>query len=86
VRQVIANSLVRVFLRLSIVSIHVIEDITDPYQKCSILCKFTEEFHNKQLSIEMVELDSLLEDPSTTLQLPLDQVLLLYVEEKRSLL
>jgi len=63
-----------------------IEDIPDPYEKCRLLCKAAEKFHNKQLAIEMVKLNSLVEDTSTVLQLPLDKVPLVCVEEKLSLL
>lgn len=84
--QVIANPLASVFLPLAILYGRGIEDIPDPYEKCKLLCKAAEEFHNKQLAIEMKELNSLVEDTSTALQLPLDKVPLVCVEEKLSLL
>jgi hypothetical protein len=61
-----------------------IEDIPDPSAKCRVLCKVVEEFHNKQLGIEMKKFNShsLVEDASAAL----DQRHLLCVEEKRSLL
>ena len=55
-------------------------------EKCKQLCKFAEEFHNKQLMIEMKKLNPLVEDTSTALQLPLDKVSLVCVDEKLSLL
>ena len=83
---VTANPLVSVLLPLAMLYGRGIEDIPDPYEKCKTFCKVAEEFHNKQLAIEMKELNSLVEDASTALQLPLDQVPLLCVEEKLSLL
>jgi len=63
-----------------------IEDIPDPYEKCRVICKTAEEYHNRQLAMEMENFNSLVEDASTALQLPLDKVPLLCVEEKLSLL
>ena len=65
-----------------------IEDIPDPSRNCRVLCKVVEEFHNKQLGIEMTKFnsDSLVEDASAALQLPLDQRHLICVEDKRSML
>jgi len=82
---VTANPLASVLLPLAILYGRDIEDIPDPYQKCKYLCKVAEEFHNKQLAIEMKQLNSLVEDTSTALQLPLDKAPLLCVEEKLSL-
>lgn len=82
--QILTNPLASVFLPLAIVYARGIEDIPDPYENCKNLCKVAEKFHNRQLAIEMKEL--LVEDPSTTLQLPMDQVPLVCVEEKFSLL
>ena len=36
-----------------------IEDITDPYEKCRLICKSAEEYHNQQLMLEMENLNSL---------------------------
>ena len=55
------------------------------YEKCRILCKAAEEYHNKQLILEMKNFRSLVEDASDVLQLPLDQVPLLCTENKLSL-
>jgi len=82
----IANPLASVFLPLAILYGRGIEDIPDPYEKCKAICKVAEELHNKQLAIEMKKLNSLVEDTSTALQLPLDKVSLVCVEEKLSLL
>jgi len=84
--QVIANPLASVFLPIAILYGRGIEDIPDPSEQCKLLCKAAEEFHNKQLAIEMKELNSLVEDTSTALQLPLEKVPLVCVEEKLSLL
>ena len=82
----IANPLASVLLPLAILYGRGIEDIPDPYEKCRAICKVAEKFHNKQLAIEMKELNSLVEDTSTALQLPLDKVPLVCIEEKLSLL
>jgi hypothetical protein len=84
--QVIANPLASVFLPLAILYGRGIEDIPDPYENCKLLCKVAEEFHNKQLAIEMKNLNSLVEETSTALQLPLDKVSLVCVEEKLSIM
>lgn len=63
-----------------------IEHIPDPYEKCRVICKAVEEYHNRQLAIEMENFNSLVEDASTALQLPLDKIPLVCVEEKLSLL
>ena len=63
-----------------------IEDVPDPYEKCRLLCKVAEEYHNKQLMLEMENFRSLVEDASDGLQLPLDQVPLLCTENKISLI
>lgn len=73
-------------LPLSILYGRGIEDIPDPSAKCKAICKVVEEFHNNQLAIEMKKLNSLVEDASAALQLPLEKVHLLCVEEKLSLL
>ena len=74
------------FLPIAILLGRGIEDVPDPYEKCRLLCKVAEEYHNKQLMLEMENFRSLVEDASDALQLPLDQVSLLCVEEKLSLL
>ena len=77
----ITNPLASVLLPLAILYGRGIEDIPDPYEKWKVICKVAEEFHNKQLGIDMKKLNSLVEDASTALQLPLDKVHLLCVEE-----
>jgi hypothetical protein len=62
-----------------------IEDVPDPYEKCRLLCKVAEEYHTKQLMVEMKNFRSIVEDASDALQLPLDQVPLLCTENKISL-
>lgn len=63
-----------------------IEDIPDPSERCRLICKAAEEYHNKQLVIEMKNLNSLIEETAAALQLPIDRVPLVCVEEKLSLL
>lgn len=88
--RVVENPLATVLLPLAIFYGRGIENVPDPSEKCKILCKVAEEFHNKQLKLEMKELHSLVEDRSPALQLPklplVDEVPLVCVEEKGSLL
>ena len=88
--RVVENPLATVILPLAILYGRGIENVPDPSEKCKILCKVAEEFHNKQLKLEMKELHSLVEDTSPALQLPklplVDEVPLVCVEEKGSLL
>jgi hypothetical protein len=94
IEQLIENPLTSVLLPLAMFYARGIENVPTPSENCKILCKVAEEFHNKQLAIEMKELNSLVEDTSTTLQLPIDQLPLIEelplplvcVEEKLSLL
>ncbi len=62
-----------------------IEDIPDPYENCRFLCKAAKEYHNKQLRLEMGNLNSLVEEGATALQLPIDKVPLLCAEQPLSL-
>lgn len=63
-----------------------IEEAEDPYEKCRILCQVAEEYHNKQLMLEMQNFRSLVADASDAVQLPLEQVPLLCTENKLSLI
>lgn len=62
-----------------------IENISDPYERCRLICKAAEEYPNAQLRLEMGNLNSLIEDASTALQLPMDKVPLLCTEQPLSL-
>ena len=75
-----------ILLPLSILYGRGIEDIPDPSEKCRVFCEFAAKYHNKELAVEMKKLNSLVEDASTALKLPLDKVPLVCVEEKLSLL
>ena len=77
---VIANPLASVLLPLGILYGRGIEDIPDPYERCLHFCKAAEEFHNKELAIEMKKLVS----PKSPFQL--DQGPLVCVEDHISLL
>ena len=81
-----AHPLASAALPIAILFNRGIEDIPDPYEKCRLICKFAENYHNKQLMLEMQNLDSLLVDAANALQLPIDKVPLVCVEEKLSLL
>ena len=63
-----------------------IEYIPDPYEKCRLICKAAEEYHNRQLLLEMKNFNSLVEDAAATLQLPIDKVTLVCIEYPLSLL
>jgi hypothetical protein len=78
----IANPLASFLFSLMMLHARGIEDIADPYEKCKTICKVAEEFHNKQLIIQMEKLNPLVENTSTAL----DKVHLLCVEDKLSLL
>lgn len=86
---VIANPLTSVLLPLAILY-RGVEKIQDSSivatGNCKAICKVAEKFHNQQLTLKMKELDSLVKDTSTALQLPLDKVPLICVEDKLSLL
>lgn len=87
--QAISNPLVTILGPLIVIFGRGIEDIEDdPLEKCRLLCKFAEQYHNRELMIEMEILNSALEDASTAIQLPLEKVPLplVCVEEKLSLL
>ena len=87
VGQVFTNPLASVFLPLAILYSRGIENIADPYERCRVVCKVAENFHNEELAMEMGKLNSLVEETSGALSLPLDKVpLLACVEEKLSLL
>lgn len=75
----LANPLASVLLPLAILYGRGIEDIPDPYEeKCKAICKVAEQFHNKQLTIQMEKLNQLVEDLLTEL----DKVHLVCVEDK----
>lgn len=80
-----ANPLACILLPLAILYSRGIEDIPDPSEKCKIIRKVSEEFHNKQVMIEMKKLNSLVEDKSTGLELPVEKVQVLCAEKKLSL-
>ena len=63
-----------------------IEQIADPYERCRTICKAAEEYHNKQLRLEMENLNSMVEEAANALQLPIDKVPLLCAEQPLSLL
>jgi hypothetical protein len=61
-----------------------IENIQNPYERCRLICKTAEEFHNQKLMVQMEKLDLLVD--ATELQLPVDKVSLLCDEQPFSLL
>jgi hypothetical protein len=63
-----------------------IEDVPDPQEKCRLMCKAAENYHNKQLMVEMKNLDSRLVDAAAALQLPVNEVPLVCTEQPFSLL
>lgn len=48
-----SNPLASVLLPLAMLYCRGIKDIPDTYAKCKAICKVAEEFHNKQLTIQM---------------------------------
>lgn len=81
-----AYPLVSALLPIAILFGRGIEDISDPLEKCRIMCKAAEKYHNQRLMLEMKNVNSLIVDTAAELQLPIDRVPLLCVEEKLSLL
>jgi hypothetical protein len=79
------SPLMTALLPLAILYGRGIEDIPDPSEKCKVMCKVAEEFHNKQLKIEMKNFDSFIEEGSAAIQSQLDKVNVICVEEKLSL-
>ena len=80
-----ANPIAGVLLPIAILFGREIEDIPNPYEKCRLLCKAAEAYHNKQLNLEMGNLNSLVEDAADALQFPIDKVPLLCTEQPLSL-
>jgi len=84
--QLSSHPIFSVLIPLAILSGRGIEDIPDPSEKCRRICEVAAEYHNKQLMLEMKNLNSLLEDTAAALHLPIDQVPLLCSEQPLSLL
>ena len=62
-----------------------LEEFEDPYERCRLLCKVAEEFHNKQMKLEMRNLiKSLVED--NEIKFPINEGPFRCVENKYSLL
>ena len=79
------HPIIPVFLPILVLFGRGIENIPDPYEKCRMWCQIAEEYHNRELRLEMRKLGTVLEEASEALQLPLDKQPLLCVEEKLSL-
>jgi hypothetical protein len=75
----IINPLTCLVLPLSILYGRGIEQMSDPFEECRMLCKAVSELHNKQLAIEMRK------TTSNFIKLPVDEGPLLCVENKLSL-
>jgi hypothetical protein len=86
IEQAISNPLITILVPLGLVFGRGIENIPedDSLERCRFLCKYAAEYHNKELMIEMENLNSAIEDASIYLKLPLEP--LECVEEKLSLL
>jgi hypothetical protein len=76
-----ANPLASVLLPLAILYSRGIENVPDPLDKCRAICKVAEEFHNKELTMQMKKLNSLVKETSSEN----DRLPLLCVEQKLSL-
>jgi len=62
-----------------------VEDIPDANEKCKFLCKAAENYHNKELILEMKAMDSLLSDTAASLKISIDKVPLRCIEQPLSL-
>jgi hypothetical protein len=47
-----------------------IENVIDPSEKCRVLCKVAEEFHNRKLALEMKEITSFIDNTVKVLEFP----------------
>ena len=77
-----SHPLASILLPITIVFARGIENISDPYEQCRLLCKTAEKYHNKQLMLKMENINSLLIDAPPALQ----KAPLVCVEEPLSLL
>ena len=85
VGTICAHPLASAVLPIAVLFGRGIEDIPDPYEKCRLICKAAEEYNNQQLMLGMENINSLVEDAATALQLPIDKVPLLCTEQPLSL-
>jgi hypothetical protein len=83
--QLMAYPVVGVLIPIAILAGRGIENIAGPYEECRWMCEAAAEYHNKQLMLEMKDLNSILEDTAAELQLPIDQVPLVCFEQPLSL-
>ena len=58
-----------------------VKDVSDPYEKCRLLCEATAEYQNTKLIDEMKNYNSFIQEVAEALQLPLDQVPLIPIDE-----
>lgn len=72
--MILDNPAMSALLPLAIVVSRGIEQIEDPREKCRILCKVAENYHNKKLQLEMKNLRPIIEQAAEALNLPLDKV------------
>jgi len=86
--HLLKHHLIGVLLPLAILYGRGVEDVPNPYENCQILCKAAEQFHNRQLAIEMKDLNSAVKNEPIALQLTPDETPdgpFTCVEEKLSL-
>lgn len=81
-----AHPLASAVLAIAILFGRGIEDIPDLYEKCKLICKAAEKYHNKQLMLEMKNFDSFIKDTAAAIEFPIDKVSLFCTEQPLSLL
>jgi len=81
VSQVINNLLGVILLPLSFLYSREVEHVPDPSEKCMAICEAVVEYHNRELLVQMKELNSMIPNKSDQIKIPL-----VCVEQKLSLL
>jgi len=85
--SICAYPIIPVLIPLAILFGRGVEDISDPLQeKCRLLCKVAEQYHNKELNLKMENLGSAVEKVGTQLQPPSDKLHLVCTEQPLPLL
>lgn len=62
-----ANLIVGVLLPIAILLGRDIEQISDPYEKCKLLCRSARQYHNKKIQLEIKNSRPILEDAADAL-------------------
>jgi hypothetical protein len=70
VGTLITNPLLVTIFPLMFLYTRGIENVIDPSEKCRVLCKVAEEFHNRKLALEMKEITSFIDNTVKVLEFP----------------